>query len=460
MSNFAAFEEERVNELALSIAWHAGMTRSVTTNDGDDVSIVFPGHWTHGDGPDFRGAMLEFPGGRLVTGSVELHHHASDWSRHNHHTDANYNDVVLHIVSEADVVDTRRLDGSLVPIAILRIPQSQLTAVQSRNPAIWSQFGGSVCAPHLTKSQPDRVRTILWHLGDERFEQRVVRFESELASYPPGSVLVRSMFEAFGYSRNRDQMLLLADRFDWIAFAHRLDHVERDDRVQRVLATLLGLSGWMPISPQHADIAGLGPDVVTSLERLWKATALPEDAGVSAAIWDTARIRPANHPVSRVATLSAMLGSHGSMLAPMLLDAIRDELSVVSCLQELAQWHTTPPLGEDRAIAITTSVVLPFAAAYARATGDDGLEDAAARIWSNMPSGSIAQPARRARQQVGGKSPLRGLKERGNQGLLYLDRAFCNPRRCYECPIARAVVADDLARQSSSPYTDPPSTCS
>jgi hypothetical protein len=111
MADIAIHEDDRVSELALSIAWHAGLTRDLIAVDGSRLSVVFPGHWTHGHGPDFRNAMIEGDGGRLLTGSVELHHRASDWERHGHHTDPAYNDVVLHIVTTADLAETGRLDG-------------------------------------------------------------------------------------------------------------------------------------------------------------------------------------------------------------------------------------------------------------------------------------------------------------------------------------------------------------
>lgn len=451
MPDPVALEEQRVNELALSIAWHAGLARSVVTTDGTELSIVFPGHWTHGHGPDFRNAMLEYPGGRLVSGAVELHHRASDWTQHNHHTDPAYNDVVLHIVSDANATETRSQDGTIIPTAVLTVAESQLRAVQDRNPAIWAQFGGDVCAPHLVATQPKRIRDILWHLGDERFDQRVIRFESELVSFPPTAVLVRSVFDAFGYSRNRDQMVALAERFGWSEFAHRLDHRPRADRIRLVLATLLGLGGWMPLSPAHAALTGLSPGDTTILEDIWQDDASAwHRSTLPATVWDTARVRPANHPVSRVTTLAVLLGSHGTALVSTVLGGIRDGIPTASHLQNLTRGHETPPLGKDRAVAIAASVVLPFAAAYARATGDDALEDASIHAWSQLPSGTTTQPARRARQQVGGEASIRGLKERGNQGLLYLDRQFCTPRRCYECPVARTVVADELSQPTSS----------
>ena len=451
MSDTAIHEDERVNELALSIAWHAGLTRTVTTTAGEELAVVFPGHWTHGHGPDFRDAMIEHPGGQLVTGAVELHHRASDWTRHGHHTDPAYNAVTLHIVTSADIPETRRLDGTVVPTAVLTVPEAQLRAVQQRSPAIWTRFGGDVCAPELANTRTEHIRSVLWHLGDARFEQRVLRFEADLASATPASVLTPALFEAFGYSRNRDQMLLLAERLDWNGLASRLYRKDRATRVRTVMAVMLGIGGWMPVSPAHASIAGLTPAVVADLEAIWLAESSSwQHAALPATIWDTARVRPANHPVARVATLSALMGSHAANLVPVLIDAVRDGVPAADHLQNLASWSESPPLGQDRAVAIIASVVLPFVTAYARSTDDDTLEDATLKAWAELPAGTVVQPARRARQQVAGDVTLRGLKERGNQGLLYLDRHFCTPRRCYECAIARAVVADSLSQPTSS----------
>jgi hypothetical protein len=454
MSSPAINDDDRVGELALSIAWHAGLTREVVTIDGQVLRIVFPGHWTHGHGPDFRDAMVECPDGSLSTGSVELHHRASDWVRHGHHVDPAYNDVILHIVTTADTVETRTLAGAAVPTAILRVPEEQLRAVQLRNPSVWARFGGSVCAANLVAEQPGRVAALLVGLGDTRFDQRVARFESELALVAPSDVLVPALFDAFGYSRNRDQMRLLAERTPWSSVSPTLHRLDRDSRISRVTAILLGVGGWLPLSPAHASLAGLHPDRVRLLEDLWNEQVPTwQHATMRPTIWDTARVRPANHPVTRIVTLATLLGLRGPELLPVLLDGIRDGTPTEEQVTALAQHPGTPALGKDRAIAIAASVVLPFATAYARSAGDDGLEDAALRAWNALPAGATSQAARRARQQVAGDARIPRLRERGNQGLLYLDRTYCGPRRCYECPIARAVVADELQRAQPTSST-------
>ena len=265
---------------------------------------------------------------------------------------------------------------------------------------------------------------------------------------PPAGVLVPALFDAFGYTRNREQMRLLADRVRWQDLAPRLHRTDRKTRIQVVLAILLGVGGGMPISPAHAALGCLSPSTVETLESRWQAEAASwQHAVLSPTIWDTARVRPANHPFARIVTLASLLGSHGMDLLPTLISAIRDGADPVARLQDLAFWPDSPPLGEERALAIAASVVLPFLTAYARSTGDDSLEDETMRAWTELPTGTLAQPARRAKQQVAGDARITGIRQRGSQGLLYLDRQYCGPRRCYECPIARAVVADNLTRR-------------
>ncbi|MGB3331121.1 MAG: DUF2851 family protein, partial [Thermomicrobiales bacterium] len=116
----------RPRELALSAAWHGGLTRTVTTVDGRRVDIVFPGQWSHGFGPDFENAMLDVRGEGLSTGAVEIHLRTSDWMAHGHHLDPRYNSVILHIVSRHDALETRRADGRLVPIAVLDVEDAVL----------------------------------------------------------------------------------------------------------------------------------------------------------------------------------------------------------------------------------------------------------------------------------------------------------------------------------------------
>ena len=87
--------------------------------DGRGVKVLHPGKWNHLGGPDFSGARLVIDG-REVTGDVELHLHARDWTAHGHAIDHAYDNVVLHVILfPCAEVGTLRAGGKTIPVLCL-----------------------------------------------------------------------------------------------------------------------------------------------------------------------------------------------------------------------------------------------------------------------------------------------------------------------------------------------------
>src|SRR6266496_6800810 len=73
----------------------------LTTSAGEIVQIIFPGGYNTNQGPDFSDAKIKI-GNETWAGNVQLHFKTSDWNKHQHHKDSNYNNVILHVVWEDD----------------------------------------------------------------------------------------------------------------------------------------------------------------------------------------------------------------------------------------------------------------------------------------------------------------------------------------------------------------------
>ena len=90
------------------------------TTDGRLVEVIDPGLHNRNAGPDFFNAKVRV-GGTLWVGNVELHLRSADWYAHGHDRNAQYNNVVLHVVCDADcevlTEDGRYLPQLVVPIA-------------------------------------------------------------------------------------------------------------------------------------------------------------------------------------------------------------------------------------------------------------------------------------------------------------------------------------------------------
>nr|WP_297784761.1 DUF2851 family protein [uncultured Allomuricauda sp.] len=88
-------------------------TKQLWTGNGETIVIVNPGTQNRLAGPDFFNSKIEIDG-QLWAGNVEMHLKSSDWYVHDHQTDENYNNVILHVVWEDDIAVFRK-DGSQIP---------------------------------------------------------------------------------------------------------------------------------------------------------------------------------------------------------------------------------------------------------------------------------------------------------------------------------------------------------
>jgi hypothetical protein len=82
--------------------------QSSILDNGDTFQVIHPGRYNTNQGPDFLEAKIRIED-TLWVGHVEVHVKTSDWFRHAHQFDRNYDNVVLHVVWEHDLPerDTR-----------------------------------------------------------------------------------------------------------------------------------------------------------------------------------------------------------------------------------------------------------------------------------------------------------------------------------------------------------------
>lgn len=93
-------------------------TNQLFTTDDEPVLVKSVGIQNRHAGPDFFNASVTIDG-QLWAGNVEMHLKSSDWYAHHHEMDKNYDNVILHVVWEDDVVVFRK-DGSKIPTLELR----------------------------------------------------------------------------------------------------------------------------------------------------------------------------------------------------------------------------------------------------------------------------------------------------------------------------------------------------
>ena len=193
-------------ELEVQALWFEKLYQSpLNTDDGRTVEIIQPGFWNHGGGPDFTRAVVRFSkvagagpwagtavaarrsadsANDLTIGNVEVHLRPIDWNAHGHHTDAAYNETILHVTWE------NKGAKSIFPATATfrRVPQvvlsTQLVAPWPELQPICAAFmqrplPGSLpgrCSPVLAQLPPEQIADILRAAGLFRVRQKAQRW--------------------------------------------------------------------------------------------------------------------------------------------------------------------------------------------------------------------------------------------------------------------------------------------
>jgi hypothetical protein len=139
--------------------------------------------------------------GNSIAGDVEFHVRSSDWFTHQHHTDARYNNVILHVVLVCDaIVPTQRQDGITIPVCSLN--DMVHTAAQL---TVWP------CQHGMSLLSLDERTHLLRRAGVLRFEQKTQAFVAQLlkseahAAFSAYDIcLISALAEGLGYGRDRD----------------------------------------------------------------------------------------------------------------------------------------------------------------------------------------------------------------------------------------------------------------
>lgn len=201
------------SEQILQWVWNEQLldTKNLYTQCGKPIKILHQGKLNHTDGPDFKHAKI-LVGDIEWNGSVELHLVSSGWNHHNHQFDENYDNVILHVVTENNPKAVTTKNGNL-PYTLNLLP-----FISSELHHFLSNLNHSrdlPCASGLHFISEEAFLQQIEKAHQEYLEKKV---EDVLAFYSPSiaqstawkQALIISIFDGFGISKNRTSMQRLA----------------------------------------------------------------------------------------------------------------------------------------------------------------------------------------------------------------------------------------------------------
>ncbi len=437
-------------ERRLVVAWQRGLPGPLQTTDGRQISIVYRGRCPGGAGPDIRGALFAFANGQLVEGDVEFHRRASDWFAHGHHHDRHYRSVALHVVLEADAEPPSDPVGRSVPTLV--VPPDLVAALLSADAG-----PGSAATCHRgAKEQPsEKIGQLLDDLGDRRLTQRAARFEAELTRLTPEQLAYEGLFDALGFSRNREPFLRLARAVPIELLAALVGRRAPADALVLAEAILFGAAGLLPSQRPDAQTDWEGDAAIEEWETIWALYQNDWDGvRLGRDDWIFGGVRPANYPTRRIATAARLVvrfrqtGVDGALLGPLRSGSasLADLEGVFSVEDPNGYWathcdfgrplpgHPAALLGRDRARDTLVNVTLPLALALAASTSERALADAAWAVYRTFPRPSAYLATEKLAADLGLPDRLVSTARR-QQGLLHLLRNHCEQAGCVGCPV-------------------------
>jgi hypothetical protein len=451
----------RAPEAALHRIWetHGIPASHLCTHDGLRVTVLHPGTPNPDSGPDFLQAVIRI-GGTTFCGDVEIHTTPAQWHLHRHDTDPRYNRVILHVVGSdpGRTHNARTAAGRTLPLLVLPALPSPLSHLQTDHERIIAQ-----CIARLQRCRdPHRMLT---RCGWIRMRRKIRRFAHRLDQLvgeqhgliaEPGSLydvlpeecqppahhwsrkellapdlwdqlLYEGIMEAMGYARNGPAFLLLARTLA----IHRLRSAGLHD-ADTMMGLIFGAAGLLPEEGTFVDAESV--TYVRRLRRRWREYALagraPRTAGID---WLFFRLRPANFPTARLASMAYLLpvlfdngGAH-SLFHEMIHSCGNDRdrlgrLRQAFVIEPEGHWahhlhfrdrwkERGVRLGRDRIAVILLNAVLPLGSLYARVSGNERMVRSVRSLVHALPAPHEPHVIREIREKVFGKNGRLGAVE-------------------------------------------------
>jgi hypothetical protein len=181
------------------------------TTDGRRVTVVHGGKWNLMGGPDFKNARVRFGDGPVVTGDIELHLHAADWSAHRHSRDVAYDGVILHVVlfpPSTSHVTLGAGDISVPVFVLLPLLFHDLEEYAADDAVeVLANRPAAQIVERLGSLPLEKLTSLLTGLAESRWRQKVRFARMRIDRLDWEEACHQTVLEILGYRFNRAPML-------------------------------------------------------------------------------------------------------------------------------------------------------------------------------------------------------------------------------------------------------------
>lgn len=396
------------------------------TDDGASLQIIHPGKYNTNQGPDFLEAIIKIEG-TVLAGSIELHIKSSDWTRHGHHADSNYKNVILHVVWQ-------HAEEQELPFVPMLVIQSRISVFLLNQYDEWMQQVSFVpCAPAVKE-----VKEITWMAWKERLlAERLLRKSGYILQLLSANnnhweeTCWQLLARNFG-------MLINADAFENIARSVPVTILAKHKNQVTVLeALLMGQAGLL--EDNFTD------DYAKLLQREYLFHQQKYKLVKPACSVYFLRMRPAAFPTIRLAQLAMLVNHSNHLFSKIKETVIFKELTALLNVSANDYWHyryrfdapanyKIKNLGINMINNIIINTVAPVLFAYGLYHNEQTLKDKALQ-WLSQ-TGAEKNNITKGWQDLG----IVNKHAYDSQSLIELKIQYCDRKRCLDCGVGNALL--------------------
>ena len=402
----------------------------LVTTSGQQLTILDFGHHNYNSGPDFLHAKLLLD--RVMWhGHIEIHVRSSDWQRHRHDCDSNYENVILHVVLEEDRV-IKLKDGTR--IACLELKPRIRKSMLSKYYKLSKTSSWIPCEKLVTSVSPIAKVASLDKMNADRLTAKSVDIIRELNQLNGDvqSLIYRRLAMAWGFKINSVAMHRLASL---VPFKVLRKH---KDNLQYLEAILFGSAGLLPQIGESEYESHLMNNYIFLRQKFGFGQ-------MSAVEWKFSKMRPRNFPTIRIAQFAKFIfqvDRIDGFLSSDSFDRFHQDLNV----NLSGYWDYHYIFGKTSAVLLKrmgshskNSILINGVATVLFALGvygsDELMKKRALEILENTPS---------EKNSILNKwNSLGFLNENAldSQGLLHLKKSYCEQYKCLSCPIGHDILS-------------------
>jgi hypothetical protein len=404
--------------------------QNLRTTSGEVVEILKAGVHNFDAGPDFFNAQLKV-GETLWAGNVEIHINASDWKRHFHQQDKAYNNIVLHIVYNADE-PIYRASGEAIPT--IEIKERIDKKLYQNYLNFKSNTDWIPCEKQIAEVPSIIINSTLDKLLLERLERKAQSIADSLKLNNNNweETFYQYLARNFGFKTNAMPFELLAKSLSLLVLA------KHKSSLLQIEAMLFGQAGMLNEHLEDKYPQALQNEYVFLKQKF-------QLNPVDTHLWKFLRLRPVNFPSVRIAQFANLIFNSTHLFSKIIETESLDFLKLLMNVDVSEYWQThymfdkvsknkSKHLGEDSLNNIVINTIVPFLFVYGKQKDDQKYVDRALAFLEQTEgeNNSIINKWESL------KLPVKNAYS--TQALLQLKNEYCNGKKCLSCNIGTYLI--------------------